>query len=87
MAEAACVTDDMVFAASKALADYVSKEQLAAGLLYPPLTEIRNISAHIAAAVISKAVEEGVAKSSAVTGKSMTELIQLAKNSMFDPKL
>jgi len=76
----------MVFAASKALAGYVSEEELASNRLYPPLTKIRDISAQIAAAVIMTAVADGVAKAPKVAQKTKDELVQFVKESMFDPR-
>ncbi|KAL0415184.1 UNVERIFIED_CONTAM: NADP-dependent malic enzyme, chloroplastic [Sesamum latifolium] len=53
------VHDDMLLAASEALATQVSQENLNNGLIYPPFANIRKISAHIAARVAAKAYELG----------------------------
>jgi malate dehydrogenase (oxaloacetate-decarboxylating)(NADP+) len=45
------VTDEMFFAAAQTLASLVSEEDLKKGSIFPPLTSIREVSAHIAAAV------------------------------------
>lgn len=55
------VHDDMLLAASEALAAQVSQENFADGLIYPPFTNIRKISAHIAAKVAAKVYELGLA--------------------------
>ncbi len=55
------VTDEMFFAAAQALAQQVSETDLARGLIYPPLTEIREVSAAIAAAVAEVAYQRGLA--------------------------
>ncbi|XP_073135192.1 NADP-dependent malic enzyme-like [Henckelia pumila] len=55
------VHDDMLLAASEALAAQVSQENLDNGLIYPPFSNIRKISAKIAASVAAKAYELGLA--------------------------
>ena len=55
------VTDEMFFAAARALAEQVSESDLARGLIYPPLTEIREVSAGIAVAVAEVAYRRGLA--------------------------
>lgn len=55
------VHDDMLLAASEALAAEVTQENFAKGLIYPPFSNIRKISAHIAARVAAKAYELGLA--------------------------
>ena len=44
---------------AEALAAQVTEENYAKGLIYPPFTNIRKISAHIAATVAAKAYELG----------------------------
>lgn len=61
LAGASRVTDAMFHAAAGALAEFVSDSSLAEGSLFPPLSEIRQASARIAAAVIRVAHEEGLA--------------------------
>ncbi|KAJ0986399.1 hypothetical protein J5N97_004755 [Dioscorea zingiberensis] len=55
------VHDDMLLAASEALAGQVTQENFDKGLIYPPFTNIRKISANIAAKVAAKAYELGLA--------------------------
>jgi malate dehydrogenase (oxaloacetate-decarboxylating)(NADP+) len=55
------VTDEMFFAAARALAGEVSHEDLDQGLIYPPLADIRQASAVIAAAVARVAYRQGIA--------------------------
>lgn len=54
------VSDAMIVAASKSLAAFVTDEEIAAGNIYPPISEIRKISAHIATQVIITAKSEGL---------------------------
>ncbi|KAI5422829.1 NADP-dependent malic enzyme 4, partial [Lathyrus oleraceus] len=55
------VHDDLLLAASEALASQVTQEHYDKGLIYPPFTNIRKISANIAALVAAKAYELGLA--------------------------
>ncbi|KAG1330201.1 NADP-dependent malic enzyme [Cocos nucifera] len=55
------VHDDMLLAASEALAQQVTQENFDKGLIYPPFRNIRKISAKIAANVAAKAYELGLA--------------------------
>jgi len=75
------VTDDMFMAAARVLADLVSPEDLAQGSLYPPLRDIREVSARIAAAVASIAYDEGVA-----LGTRPGDVLAQVKSSMYEPE-
>ncbi|CAL9126797.1 NADP-dependent malic enzyme-like isoform X2 [Musa acuminata AAA Group] len=55
------VHDEMLLAASEALAQQVTQENFDKGLIYPPFKSIRKISAHIAANVAAKVYELGLA--------------------------
>jgi len=55
------VTDEMFFAAARALADHVSEADLVQGLIYPPLGSIRKVSVAIAVAVAEVAYRSGLA--------------------------
>jgi malate dehydrogenase (oxaloacetate-decarboxylating)(NADP+) len=55
------ITESMFMAAAHALADDVSEADLAQGSLYPPLANVREVSAHIAAAVARVAYEQELA--------------------------
>jgi malate dehydrogenase (oxaloacetate-decarboxylating)(NADP+) len=55
------VTDEMFFAAAKALAGLVAEADLAKGQLYPPLQDIRKVSLAIAEAVAGVAYEQKLA--------------------------
>ena len=55
------VTPTMFGAAAHALAAMVDDEMLAQGSLYPPITEVREVSRRVAHAVALQAVADGVA--------------------------
>jgi malate dehydrogenase (oxaloacetate-decarboxylating)(NADP+) len=55
------VTDEMFFEAAKTLARQVSEADLERGLIYPPLAEIRDVSAAIATAVAEVAYRRELA--------------------------
>jgi malate dehydrogenase (oxaloacetate-decarboxylating)(NADP+) len=55
------VTNDMFLAAARCLAGQVTQEMLDCGQLYPPLSEIRRVSAAIATEVAGLAWRSGVA--------------------------
>jgi len=55
------ITDTMFHAAARTLAGLVDQASLDQGMLFPQLTAIRGVSAHIAVAVATVAYEEGLA--------------------------
>ncbi|XP_057960256.1 NADP-dependent malic enzyme-like [Malania oleifera] len=75
------VHDDMLLAASEALAAQVTEENFGKGLLYPPFSNIRKISAHIAANVAAKAYELGLASRL----PRPKNLIKYAESCMYSP--
>ena len=74
-AKASKVTDSMFTAAAKALADQVSEEDLAAGKLYPPLVDMRQITRIIAEAVAQQAFDEGLAQAEGDVTDLVDELV------------
>jgi len=75
------VTDEMFMAAARTLAQLVTKDDLEQGSLYPALPRIREVSAHIAAAVAKVAYKRGLAK-----GKAPKSLLSLVRSQMYDPR-
>jgi malate dehydrogenase (oxaloacetate-decarboxylating)(NADP+) len=75
------VTDEMFFAAAKALAQEVSKADLEQGRIYPPLTRIRDVSAVIAASVAEVAYNQGLA-----TKPKPEDLLTYIQSQMYEPK-
>jgi malate dehydrogenase (oxaloacetate-decarboxylating) len=62
VAEACEVTDGMCLAAARCLATLVDDADLAAGSLYPPISELRRVAGRIAEAVVRAARDEGVGR-------------------------
>jgi malate dehydrogenase (oxaloacetate-decarboxylating)(NADP+) len=75
------ITDEMFMAAAHALARDVSEADLAQGSLYPPLAGIREVSAHIAAAVARVAYEQKLA-----TVPEPADLLVFVKSRMYEPR-
>ncbi|XP_038711324.1 NADP-dependent malic enzyme [Tripterygium wilfordii] len=75
------VRDDMLLAASEALAAQVTQENYDKGLIYPPFSNIRKISAHIAAKVAAKVYELGLASRL----PRPKDLVKHAESCMYSP--
>jgi malate dehydrogenase (oxaloacetate-decarboxylating)(NADP+) len=60
--EAKRVTDSMFLTAAKAIAEQVSEDNLAAGLIYPPRERIFNASLHVAERVAACIFDQGLAR-------------------------
>jgi len=56
------VTDDMFLTAAQAIAEQVSEDSLAAGLIYPPRERILNASLHVAERVATCIFDHGLAR-------------------------
>ncbi|KAJ7969546.1 Malic enzyme [Quillaja saponaria] len=75
------VHDDMLLAASEALAKQVTNENYEKGLIYPRFSDIRKISANIAAKVAAKAFELGLA----TRLPRPADLVKYAESCMYSP--
>ncbi|KAI9107824.1 hypothetical protein K1719_021160 [Acacia pycnantha] len=75
------VHDDLLLAASEALASQVTQEHFDKGLIYPPFKDIRKISAHIAAKVAAKSYELGLA----TRLPQPRDLVEHAESCMYTP--
>ncbi|HUM93217.1 MAG TPA: NAD-dependent malic enzyme [Candidatus Competibacter sp.] len=64
LAECREVTDGMVLEAAYALAEYTAAAHVKAGRIYPPISELREVSIRVAVRVIAQALAEGVASKS-----------------------
>ncbi len=70
----AAVTDGMFVAAAEALAETVQTMDLEAGRLFPPISDLRTLTRHIASAVAKEAVSSGAAKP--MTDQEIEEAIE-----------
>jgi malate dehydrogenase (oxaloacetate-decarboxylating)(NADP+) len=75
------VTNEMFMAAARTLAEQVSEDDLQQGSLYPPLKNIREVSAHIAAAVAAVAYFRGLAREA-----QPADLLRFVKSQMYEPR-
>ncbi len=62
VAEATKVTESMFTVAAETVADMVTSKELEEGTLYPPLAQLREVSARIAVAVVKEAHHAGVGR-------------------------
>jgi malate dehydrogenase (oxaloacetate-decarboxylating)(NADP+) len=74
------VTDEMFMAAAHTLAYLVTKDDIEQGSLYPALPRIREVSAHIAAAVAEVAYKRGLA-----TVPAPNDVMSFVQSQMYDP--
>ncbi len=75
------ITGEMFLAAAETLAATVSDADLAQGSLYPPLVNVREVSALIAAAVAAIAYQQGLARA-----PKPADLLAYVRSRMYDPR-
>jgi len=80
-ARARRITDEMFMAAVHALCAQVTPEDLAQGSLYPPLARVREVSAHIAAAVARVVFDAGLAGM-----ERPADLLAHVRSQMYEPR-
>jgi malate dehydrogenase (oxaloacetate-decarboxylating)(NADP+) len=86
VSEASTLTDDDLVVAAKTLANTVTKERLATGCAYPPLSEIRHVSLLIAAAVVENVIKEGHSNGRvAAELNTYDKILAKCKSSMYNP--
>ncbi|MBW6394722.1 NAD-dependent malic enzyme [Thermus sp. SYSU G05001] len=84
LARAREVTDGMVLEAAYALYDYTQGHF--PEFLYPPVSRLREVSPYVAARVMQKALEEGVAEEERVMGLSFKGLMEFVRSRFWEPK-
>jgi len=75
------VTDEMFFVAAKVLAGLVGPEDLAQGRVYPALSRIRDVSAHIGAAIAEVAYQRGLAST-----PRPANVLEFVRAQMYEPE-
>jgi malate dehydrogenase (oxaloacetate-decarboxylating) len=61
LGECTRISDAMVLESAYALADYIAENSLDAGLIYPPIADLKKVSLYVATRVLAKALEDGSA--------------------------
>lgn len=82
------ISDRMIYAASKALADSLTEQELSNGWLYPSLKRIREVSAIVATAVCQETLRENAATSKDIISfksKTNQELVDYVTSHMWSP--
>jgi malate dehydrogenase (oxaloacetate-decarboxylating) len=70
------VTDNMVMSAAMALAEYTEAKHLGAGLIYPPISELREVSIAVTTRVIHQAFADGVATTKNLTPETAEKYVR-----------
>jgi malate dehydrogenase (oxaloacetate-decarboxylating)(NADP+) len=78
--ESVRATDEMFLAAARTLAEQVTEADLETGCVYPELDRIREVSVHVAEAVVRVAIEQGHTRAS-----FPEDLETHIRSLMFDP--
>jgi malate dehydrogenase (oxaloacetate-decarboxylating)(NADP+) len=79
------IIDEMFLAAARVLADQVGEEDLAQGRVYPALSQIREVSAKIAAEVAAIAYAQGLATETTPADATAAALLPMIREKMFSP--
>ena len=79
------ITDDMIYASGAALPELLTEEELAAGMLYPALDRIREVSQHVVLKVIRAAQQNKVDRVTSLRGMSDDDLKKWIEARMYDP--
>lgn len=84
----AVVTDNMFLAAAKRIAELLPDEDVQRGLLFPPLTHLRTVSAEIAGAVGMVALQEGLVRREVPieATQSMENMVAYMRQHMWEPR-
>ena len=84
IAEPPHIPQEVLVAAAACLSNLATPEDLAAGQLYPPIDQVRRVSAEIAVACIQKLQQLGLAKKDLPTNRP--DLVKLVKQLTWQPE-
>ncbi|CAH1439550.1 unnamed protein product [Lactuca virosa] len=76
------ISDGMLQAAAECLAECMKEDEVVNGMIYPPISRIREITKSVAAAVISEAIEEDLAEG--YRGMNSRDLQRLNKEEILE---
>ena len=86
LARAREITDSMVLEAAYTLSEETPQDSLDAGRVYPRIAGLREVSIKVAARVMKKALEDGVAAEYRIRGLDLAGLEAFAKTRFWHPK-
>ncbi len=81
VAGAKTITDDMLTAAAEALSEYTDPGRLLEGAVYPRVDAMRRASKHVAVAVVTQAISDGVA-----TNRLAGDVTEAVAAAMWEPR-
>ncbi|CAN6298875.1 unnamed protein product [Urochloa humidicola] len=76
------ISDGMLEAAAECLASYITEDEIQKGIIFPPVSSIRHITAQVGAAVLRAAVDEDLAEGCNDVGPK--ELASMSEMEMVD---
>lgn len=85
------ISDGMFQAAAECLAAYMKEEEVLQGIIYPPISSIRDVTKQVAAAVVQEAVAEDLAEgyrdmdARELQKLDKEETLQYVENNMWNP--
>ncbi|EPS38975.1 hypothetical protein H072_7269 [Dactylellina haptotyla CBS 200.50] len=85
VSQASLINQDMIYASAEYLADSLTPEERADGLLYPRINRIREVSARVALGVVRAAERNHVARNPEIIGMDDETLVEYIKDKMYDP--
>lgn len=85
LSKATTVTQSMIYASATSLSNSLLSSEISAGLLYPDLTRIRDVSVRVAMGVIRAAQQDGVDRETRLQEFNEEELEAWVRSKMYNP--